>query len=84
MESNYNSITVSRGVTVNLGNYESVRFDISITDNNIGSVDKETVATATAQMTAQISEYIKSELARIEKAGGLVPRGAARFTGSKE
>lgn len=78
---NMADITVGKGATINLGSYESARIDFSITEKDIPLVD---IGGIIDTITQRVNLYLKEEITKIEQAAGLMPRGAARFTGQKE
>ena len=64
---------LSRGATINLGNYESAR------------VDLEVIATGDlAKADQYVCTWIEHEVARIQEAAGLPPHPVERFTGGEE
>lgn len=73
-------VTLSRGATINLGNYESARIDLTIEgDDVVGTgegFDKE---------VARLDDWLKRALTPrvqiIQKEAGLPPHPVTRFTG---
>ena len=66
-------ITISRGATINIGNYESARVEIG------AEIDGDT------KSLQELDEWVTTELHKavklIEKQAGLPPASSKRFTG---
>jgi len=78
---NITKITISRGATINLGNYESARVDCSL-EATTPDQRGESMEEIRAELNIYNNEFLNQEVQKIEQANGLPPRGAGRFTGS--
>lgn len=67
-------VTITRGATINLGNYESARIDLSI---DLG----DTTAEKWDEADARLCAWLEQEVEKIQNEAGLPPRPASRFTG---
>lgn len=64
-------ITITRGATVNLGNYESARVDLSI----------ETTREEFTNDDLHLKNWLHEQVEAIQTEAGLPPKAAERFTG---
>jgi hypothetical protein len=71
------TIRVTRGATVNLGNYESARVEIAA---EVEVKDGDTKA-ALGATNLECKAFLKKEVEAIQQAAGLPPRPVERFTG---
>ena len=69
------SIRIARGATVNLGNYESARFDIEVVGDTDGSFE---------YLDAWLRRVVELKVQEIQEAAGLPPHPVERFTGGEE
>lgn len=64
-------ITITRGATVNLGNYESARVDLSV----------ETTEDEYEAADSWLKSWLIDQVEAIQTEAGLPPKAAERFTG---
>jgi len=73
-----NSMRITRGATINLGNYESARVEISqevdLTEDDEGQPVFEA-------LNDEVKARLAAEVEKVQEAAGLPPRPAERFTG---
>jgi hypothetical protein len=62
-------VSVSKGATINLGNYESARVDITVEDDTLGA----------SEIEEMVDSWLRKEVEKIEVGAGIPPRGAKRF-----
>jgi hypothetical protein len=74
-----NSIRITRGATINLGNYESSRVEVS-SEVEVGGTPEEAEA-GCVMVNEECKRFLKKEVEAIQQAAGLPPRPAERFTG---
>lgn len=65
-------ITITRGATVNLGNYESARVDLSVEFENSAQL---------ADHDEWLKLWLLKQVEAIQTEAGLPPKAAERFTG---
>lgn len=68
-------MTISRGATINLGEYESARVDVS--------VELEDESTFEGQ-DCWLKVWLEDQVDKIQSAAGLPPKAPERFTGGTE
>lgn len=76
---------ISRGATVNLGNYESARVDLELTA--IGDASRPlspSLAEVLAAVDGQLKAWLQAKVHEIQEAAGLPPHPVDRFTGGEE
>lgn len=67
-------ITISRGATVNLGNYESARLDVSFEATGGDEI-------SAGELNELACSFLEEEVGKVQKAAGLPEFSAKRFTG---
>ncbi len=67
-------ITLTRGATVNLGNYESARVDLAVEGT------KDTIV----ELDAWLKNWLAARVEEIQSEAGLPPQAPERFTGGIE
>lgn len=73
-------IRVSRGATVNLGNFESLRLDISFEIEEEWA-DEDQKTSFENMVSTWCKEHLRREITDAQEAGGLPPQSVERFTG---
>lgn len=71
-------ITITRGATVNLGNFESARVDLSV------EVDAGMLSEGVKETDDYVKDWLSNSVLAIQDAAGLPPRPAERFVGGEE
>lgn len=71
-------ITITRGATVNLGNFESARVDLSV------EVDAGMLSEGVKETDDCVKDWLSNSVLAIQDAAGLPPRPAERFVGGEE
>lgn len=71
-------VTIGRGATVNLGNYESARVDVTVEFEADTSL---TFDEATREANKAICEWLEEEVANIQAEANTKPLPVTRFTG---
>jgi len=75
-------ISVSRGATVNLGNYESLRIDITHEcEIEYDAADEDERIDWEKDISEWCKEFLRREITNAQEAGGLPPQSVERFTG---
>lgn len=73
------TITISKGYTVNLGNYESARGDYTITAELPDSLAEQAITQKAIENS--VNAWIQREVKKVQEAAGLPPLPSDRFTG---
>lgn len=72
-------ISIAKGATVNLGNYESARIDVSFELQL--DIDDDNVDDGITLLSKRCNNFLRNQVDDIEQSAGVVPRGTERFTG---
>jgi hypothetical protein len=72
------TIRVTRGATINLGNYESARVEISA---EVEVAEGQSMEGRIDVVNAEAKTWLQKEAEAIQQAAGLPPRPVERFTG---
>ena len=70
---------ITRGATVNLGNYESARVDLELTFT-AGETNMDDIV----PMDVDLRKWLGDQVRSIQEAAGLPPHPVERFTGGEE
>ena len=73
-------ITISRGATINIGNYESSRLDMSF-EEQVDGLSLEALETFTSGWDKWLVKELSKRIKSVQTEAGLPPQPVTRFTG---